>query len=466
MPDEYSTYYQVEHLVDAGDLSVPQTIARNQFFGKVGVDGKPYAPYGPLTAFLALPHHLAGRALARVAGIPRSNEDVWIFVVSGITMLTTSTAAALAVVGFYRAALLLGAPAANAWLLSLMLGGASVLWTYGTNLYSEAWQAAAFIWAAVFLLRRQVGIAAVLIAVAGPTKFTRIVFTPAFVLAVLVDRSTPLNARFRAAIVLCASVAFALAVHAGWNAYRFGSPFDFGYNWNETVPQLPPRMLLPSDLPRGLAVLLLSPGKSLLLWAPVLWLAIVRFSKSPLPIRVGTLVALACGLMFFGTYIYPEGGYSFGPRQLVPIVPLLLLPAATPDEPLGRATVVACAAIGAFMALLSVSISYLQDQSLGRDFSQTNYFERVTPPPGRAWTRYRLDYIPFVRTITSNEWPRGPVGQGVDFFPLHLARARASIPEAQAIPAWLPWALPAFWIAILAATWLPEFARRKSRASF
>ena len=100
LPDEYSTYYQVERFVDAGELSVPQTIPRNQFFGKMGLDGKPYAPWGPLTAFLAIPHHLIGRAVACVSGIPRSNTDVWTFVVSGLTMLSTSTAAALGSWGF------------------------------------------------------------------------------------------------------------------------------------------------------------------------------------------------------------------------------------------------------------------------------------------------------------------------------------------------------------------------------
>ena len=102
---------------------------------------------------------------------------------------------------------------------------------------------------------------------------------------------------------------------------------------------------------------------------------------------------------------------------------------------------------------------------MGRDLSYTNYYERVTPPPGRGKTRYRLGYIPFVRTITSGEWPVGPVGLGLDIFPLQLARARATIPEARIIPAWLPWALPLVWILILVPTcllWRPgSDAKRK-----
>src|SRR4029453_3278494 len=95
IPDEFEVYFQTEHLIDAGDLSVPQAQAIHQavvlngkvvgmqsmFFGRVGLDGKPYAPYGPLAAVLAVPHHLAGRALAPMMGIrrvPRAQGVGWV----------------------------------------------------------------------------------------------------------------------------------------------------------------------------------------------------------------------------------------------------------------------------------------------------------------------------------------------------------------------------------------------------
>src|SRR4051794_34642912 len=161
VPDEFEVYFQVEHLVDAGDLSVPQTLAIRSasgqpiFFGTIGRDGRPYAPYGPLAAVLALPQHLIGRAVAAIAGVRRTPLPTgipWVFLVAGITMLATATAAALAVAGFHRAALALGTPPRAAVTLSLLLGGATVLWPYGTSFYSEAWPAAAFIWSAALLL--------------------------------------------------------------------------------------------------------------------------------------------------------------------------------------------------------------------------------------------------------------------------------------------------------------------------
>jgi hypothetical protein len=449
VPDEFEVYYQAEHLIDAGDISVPQAVQSGLFFGRFGLDGKPYAPYGPLAAILVLPHHLFARAIARIAGVPRGTLT-WTFLVSGLTMLSTATAAALAVAGFYRAALLLEAAPSTAFLLSMMLGAASVLWPYGTCLYSEAWQAAAFIWAAVLLLERRVAPAALLLLGAGLIKVTSIVFIPGFIAAVLFDRSAPSAARLRTALALGAAIAVAVAIHLAWNVHRFGNLFDFGYNWAETVPVLPAHAFALTEAPRGLAVLLLSPGKSLLIWVPVSWLAIMRLRECPRPVLAGVLTSLGLGLIFFGAYLFPEGGYAHGPRHFVPIVPLLALPAAAPGRPWRRQTLLACFAVGVTLAVLSVSISFLQDQALGAHFGRLGYYDRIDPAPGRAWNRYRLEYVPFVRTITSGNWPvsRAP-GAGIDFFWLHLARVRSAIPEGRVIPGWLPWTMPMIWMLVL-----------------
>lgn len=476
VPDEFEVYFQVEHLADAGDLSVPQTLAirsgggQSIFFGKVGRDGKPYAPYGPLAAFLALPHHLIGRAIASLAGVPRSALPAglaWVFLVGGITMTAAATAAALAVAGFHRAALALETPPRTAFLLAMLLGGATVLWPYGTSFYSEAWQAAAFIWAAAFLLearrdsvraRTLVIAASLLLAICGLTKVTSLVFAPGFVIAALCDRSQSLRARIVVAIALSAGIALATCGHVAWNLYRFGQLFDFGYDWAETIPQLPPRAFLPGDVPRGLAVLLLSPGKSVLLWAPALLLALVRakrFARREPAAAIGIATAAGVGLVFYAAYLFPEGAYSHGPRNLVPIIPLMLLPAGGSDSRWTAAPLLACALAGFMMAALAVSVSFLEDQGLGGDLgsgARTVYYERITPAPGRVWNRYRLDYVPFVSAVGTPGWLHAArLGEGPDFFPLHLLQARRQLPNGGAIPLWLVWAIPMFWLTVLAA---------------
>lgn len=478
IPDEFEVYFQAEHLVDAGDLSVPQTLAIRQpvvvngrvvgtqsvFFGKIGKDGRPYAPYGPLAAVLAVPHHLAGRALAYVAGVPRRPAGTglaWIILVGGVTMLTSATAAALAVVGFHRAALALATPAHAALVLSLLLGGATVLWPYGATLYSEAWQAAALVWAAALLLEARVGqprarakviMAALLLAVAGLTKVTALVFAPAFVVAVLVDRSLPERTRREVAVALAIGIILAAAIHVRWNQYRFDALFDFGYDWAETIPVRPARAFVVTDVPRGLAALLVSPGKSVFVWAPVLLLAVGgarRLWQRDRALSIGIATASGVGLVFYAAYLFPEGGYSHGPRNLVPILPLMLLPAAGVDAgQWRRAGVGLCATVGVAMALLAVSVSFLEDQAMAA--SAAGYYERIDPAPGRPSNRYDLGYVPFVRALRSRGWATSPaLGQGPDFFPLHLRQARAQLPDGRSIPAWLVWAWPMTWLLLL-----------------
>ena len=487
IPDEFEVYFQTENLFDNGDISVPQTLLIRQprvvdgkvvgtdsvFFGKVGLDGKPYAPYGPGAAVLALPHHAVGRVLASMLGIPRSPPGkglAWVILVGGVTMLATATGASLAVAGFYRAVVALRTPAQPALWLSLLLGGASVLWPYGTTLYTEAWQAAAMIWAAALLLeartaahaRSRVVLAAVLLAVMGLTKVTSLVFAPAFVIAALVDVSRPQRERLQVAGALALGIAVATVAHLAWNNYRFGSIADFGYDWSETIPVLPPQTFRLSDLPRGLIVLLATPGKSIFLWAPLTLLGalnVPRMWVRDRALTIGVAAAFVVGLVFFAAYLFPEGGYSHGPRNLVPVVPLVGLLAAGPDATRWPSSVlIACAIVGGMMAVLAVSVSFLEDQALRTDAAGRpliGYYELIDPAPGRPNNRYRWGYVPFVTAMGTPGWAgETPLGQGPDYFPLHLGQARRQLPDGQTIPASAVWWWPAMWAALAAGAGL------------
>lgn len=482
IPDEFEVYFQTEHLVDAGDLSVPQATeilqpvivdgkvvrTESMFFGKVGNDGKPYAPYGPLAAVLAVPHHLAGRALASVMGIqrvPRNQGLAWVIFVGGVTMLATATAAALAVAGFHRATLALGTEPRLAVLLSMMLGGASVLWPYATSFFSEAFLAAAFVWAAALLLEARsdakpgtrIALAALLILIAGLTKVTSLIVAPAFVAAVLAERSIATPRRMRAASVIAGSIVAAAALQLAWNAYRFGSPFEFGYDWSETIPVMPPQIFAPAEVPRGLVVLLFAPGKSLFVWAPMLVIAALNASatwRRDRALAIGLAAGALTGLLVYAAYLFPEGGYGHGPRHLVPFIPLLALAAAGPRTPAHRqAWIYVCAAVGFALALTATRVSYLEDQVMRRDQKGrtiANYYEEVTPAPGRPSNRYRLEHTPFVTAMKSPGWSQSPnLGQGPDYFYRHLQQAHRQLPDGPSIPANLPLAWQAIWSAFV-----------------
>lgn len=473
VPDEFEAYFQTEHLVDAGDISVPQTLAITQngqpiFFGKIGLDGRPYAPYGPAVAVLIAPFHVAGRLIAGVAGVPRRplpQGIAWEFLVGGITSLGMAFAAALAVAGSFRASRALGADDRRALLVASLLGCATMLWPYATTLYSEAWLAAAFVWAAALLLearhadverRPRVVVAAALLALAGMTKPTALVIAPGFMIAALLDPVVSARDRRRTAMALATGIGIGALAQIGWNVERFGSPLDFGYNLGAMVLISPARAFTLADVPRGLVVQLFAPGKSIFLWAPPILLSFAA-RRHAFARERGIVAALLCStiaaLVFYAAFLYPEGGYAHGPRHLAPLVPLWLLPAALPGARLRRPLVVACAAVGIVTALLAVSVSFLEDQAPPQidPLASGPYYERITPPPGRPWNRYRLDYIPFVTALSSGHWldERRPPGNGPDFFALHLARARRLMPGGMEIPWSLPWCLSVPWVVVM-----------------
>jgi hypothetical protein len=495
VPDEFEVYFQTEHLVDAGDLTVPQTLHIKDngepiFFGKIGLDGRPYAPYGPGVAFLLLPFHGVGRLVARAAGVPRAplpSGVAWELVVGGITALGMAFAAALAVAGFFRTSAALGASEAQATRLSLILGACTILWPYGTTLYSEAWLAAAFVWAAALLVesrrdlpanagsyaidrhqtarrapsrrsvasafRRKILVAAVLVALAILTKPTAIVIAPAFVVAVLLESRVNRRARLATAAVLSVAIAVAAGIHVAWNIARFGRALDFGYNLVGMIPHPPARPFIAEQIPEGLFLQLLTPGKSLFVWAPATLVALLALGacwKRQRALAAGLVVATASALLFYAAFFFPDGGYAHGPRHLVPLVPLLMLPLAVPGVDASRGALRVSAAAGFVIAALAVTVSFFEDQAPVRvgDRLISTYYHRVDPVPGGPNLRYRTDYIPFKFALTSGHWlaPTRPVGNGPDFFALHLIQARRTLPGGAAIPSWLPWAVSLPWV--------------------
>jgi hypothetical protein len=472
MQDEIEVYLQVESLWDRGSVAIPQ-IMPEYFYGRIGLDGEQYAPWGPGGAFLSLPHHALARAVAAVLGVERRNGRAWDELVAGVTSLSSTTWSALAVVGLFVAALALGASIRRATLMALLLGGTTLLWPYATLFFGEPQTTALLIWAVAWQLRGERVLAAAATCVMLLVKATNVILLPAL-LAVACwdhlasDRSR--RERLVAALEAAAPIVFAIYVagmiHVEFNAARFGDPLQVGYNWSELGrPGEAPKPFLLADMPRGVFGLLLSPGKSLFLFAPAVLLALARlkpFARERPACAVAWAAVLICPLLFFGAFNYWEGGYCFGPRYLLPSVPLLLLPLAF-GRPPGKAPLVACVALGVVVQILGASVSYHEDQDyndLGDPNWEPNYFvkhEVDSPdvPVGRPLNRYNLGYSPFVgypRLLFKHLASGDPGGgkTGLEFFPLRMIRvARRSPPGA--LPSALPWLLPLPFVFLLGA---------------
>jgi len=162
----------------------------------------------------------------------------------------------------------------------------------------------------------------------------------------------------------------AVGLYLGWNHLRFGSFLETGY------PQLSEGARTVSGFGerfwRGFYGLTWSPGEGLFIFAPSALLGLIL--AGPYLARTGlrglTILLLpVLAVFFYSKYNYWEGGYSWGPRYLVPAAACWVLPLAFRecDSPAERWATRGAAAFGAALQALGVSVSFLECQ-VGRGY--------------------------------------------------------------------------------------------------
>lgn len=107
-----------------------------------------------------------------------------------------------------------------------------------------------------------------------------------------------------------------------YNYLRFGNPYDNGY---------PDVIAFNTPIYVGLFGLLLSPGKGIIWFAPIMFLFIPAwkyFRRFNLP-EANLIVGLFfINLLLYSIFVAWGGDGSWGPRYLVPFLPILMLPIA------------------------------------------------------------------------------------------------------------------------------------------
>ncbi|WP_322799130.1 hypothetical protein [Thermoflexus sp.] len=129
------------------------------------------------------------------------------------------------------------------------------------------------------------------------------------------------------------------------NTYRFGSPLLHGYQGEGFT----------SSLLEGVPGLLISPGRGLLFYAPPVLLALpgaARLWPSDRRIVLATAGLLAGYLAIYGQWWAWHGGWAWGPRFLVPVIPfLLLISGGALDSPSGRRVALGLGGLGFLIEL-------------------------------------------------------------------------------------------------------------------
>ena len=232
-----------------------------------------------------------------------------------------------------------------------------------------------------------------------------------------------LAAHLREWILFAAPILAAGLLSLWWNWLRFGNPLDSGYVESEAFN---------GDWLFGLVGLLVSPGRGILWYSPVLLLVPLGvgwfWRRARWLLISGGAVTLIYWLVYAKWYMW-HGGYSWGPRFLVPVLPFLILISAPAwqwifaEDRWGRAARL----LTTLLVLLSLGVQWLGmlipfalvqnwlDQTVKPLFAPETFTRLVYSPLLRQWDFVNSDSIIFAW------WRLG--GNGPDWVALALLLA-------------------------------------------
>jgi len=365
--DALGMFLVTESLVEDGNVTIedppPETVVLVP-----GADGLPVSKYGIGQSLAELPAYYIARYAAE-RNLTGRDDYMRYFV----TSFTTPVVSALAMVLLFFICLRLGYGKRAALAVTLLAGVCSLVWPHSRLIFSEPLQALALLGAvnALLVLRGGGGAGAALAAgfFAGLAVATKpvLVFTVIPFGAYFFYSTGSRQGRCGKAVKVVAFVgalAMWAAVVLGYNYLRYGGFFETGYL---SITDRDSTHGFNVSLLTGLHGLLFSSGKGLVFYTPLVAAAAALFPRFARrrPAEAWLVAGLfAVYLLTFSCWYCWHGDYTWGPRFLVPVVPLLLLPlgevfagglAASRGW---KAAVAAVAAVSLFVQIPGVAVNY------------------------------------------------------------------------------------------------------------
>ena len=332
--DGIAMFATAESLVRRGALDVEQIRWMGLQQGTYGLDGLLYSRKGIGVPLGLLPLVWLGLTAPGLGPV-------------SLSLLFNALVTALTAVVLLSYLTRLGFNQRSALLIALAFGLGTLAWPYAKSLFSDPFSGLLLLAAAWLLLafrrtghsRYALG-AGLLLGWNVATRYAEALFLPVFGLLLLYYgwkitnyelRFTNVKFVIRRSSFVTSVLAFAAPIAAvglslmAFNLSRYGDPFNTGYLPTETFSAV---------WWRGIAGQLVSPGRGLLLYSPVLILTFFSapaFFRRHRPEAVLALSIILMHLLLYGKWFMWHGGFAWGPRFLIPTLPfwaLLLAPVA------------------------------------------------------------------------------------------------------------------------------------------
>ncbi len=479
--DGHTMFRLTESLVERRSVAVSEGNAER------GPDGRLYPKAGLGQALASAPFYLAGRVVAGWLEPPLEP-----FAVKAVTSLVAAFAGAAAVALLFLTVVELGLSLRQGLVLALVAAFGTPLWVYARLYLAESLLAAALALELYGLVRaRRGGGAGAGLAAGcglGLAVLTKYAILPAA--ALLAIAVVPALKRWRVAAGFALSVGLFLAAALYYNEIRTGTPWASGYGRQGTWAAFTTPLFV------GLYGLLLSSGKGLLWFAPIVSLApasLLAWRRQDAWLALPVLAAALGTVLLYASFEHWAGDGSWGPRYLVPLLPLLVaaVGARLADRTLARRSAWWIAVV--FLGLAGVAVQkggvFVAVGAEMREVGDFPYTRALDDPRFLGESHWNPRFSPIAihwrmlarnaREHVEGRWPRLRLAEGVagesrhglsstdvealthgfDLWPAYAVYAGRS--PAVLAAAWL--LLLAMAIAALAAAW-HEAGRHERRA--
>jgi hypothetical protein len=366
--DETYMIMVARKMVTDGQLGFPEeeitSIAFWDHFAAKGPDGLYYMKWGLGQSLVEVPFLFLHRSIFGVPHPGNHSNDQTLFYLKefAFLMLCPSVISALGCALFYLLSLRLGFSGRVSVLLTLVYGLATMVWPYSKSFMSETTLNVAILGGVYGALRYVeekgrfwISFSGACMGFAFLTKVTALVVIPVIVVYIMMASLRTKKSMFDLFLCFVPPIAVCFGLQAWHNLVRYGSSWEFGYRAGSDALGFSTPLLV------GLWGLLLSPGKSFFLYAPVTLLAFgclrsfVRYRRKEALLVIGISILF---VIFHARWWSWAGDWAWRPRFLLVITPYVLLPCGLFFEKWKQLTSF-CRCLALILVVLSVGIQFL-----------------------------------------------------------------------------------------------------------